>query len=59
MGDAEAEGAPREGRSAIGGEKEDEAFLRSYHYTVLPGKLRQAVCPATNREGGWCLLLND
>ena len=59
MGDAEAEVSAREGRSAIGGEEEDKAFVRSYHETVLLGKLRQAVHPATNREGGGCLLLDD
>ena len=42
VGDAEAEGAVREGRSASGGEEEDEAVARSYNNTVLSGKLRQA-----------------
>ena len=34
-------------------------MARSYHDTVLSGKLRQAVCPATNSEGGVCLLLDS
>ena len=34
-------------------------MARSFHETVLSGKLRQAVCRATNREGGGCLLLGD
>ena len=32
---AKAEGAAREGRSASGGDEEDEAIARSYHDTVL------------------------
>ena len=39
VGDAKAEGAAREVRSASGGEEEDEAVSQSYHYTVLSGKL--------------------
>ena len=34
-------------------------MARSYHNTVLSGKLRQAVRKATNRKGGGCLLLDD
>ena len=34
-------------------------MARSYHDTVLYGKLRQAVRRATNREGGRCLLPGD
>ena len=49
MGDAEAEGAAREGRAASGGEEEDEALARRYHNTVLSGKLRQAVRRANDR----------
>ena len=52
MGDAEAEGAAREGRAASGRQEEEEAVAWSYHDTVLSGKLRQAFLPATNREGG-------
>ena len=42
--DAEAEGSSWEGRAASGGEEKDNAVARSYHDTVLSGKLRQAVC---------------
>ena len=34
-------------------------MARSFHETVLSGKLCQAVRRATNREGGGCLLLGD
>ena len=34
-------------------------MARSFHDTVLSGKLRQAVCWETNREGGGCLLPGD
>ena len=54
--DAEAEGAAREGRAAFSGEEEDDAVARSFHKTVLSGKLRQAVCRETDKEGGGCLL---
>ena len=56
VGDAEAVGAAREGRAASGGKEEKKAMARSYHETVLSGKLWQAVCQATNREGAGCLL---
>ena len=56
MGDAEAEGAAREGRAAFSGKEEDDAVARIFHNTVLSGKLRQALHQATNREGGGCLL---
>ena len=59
VGDAKAEGAAREGRSASGGEEEDDALARSYHDTVLSGKIRQAIRWATDREGGGCLLPDD
>ena len=59
MGDAEAEGAAREGRSAFSGEEEYDAVARSFHETVLSGKLWQAVRWATNREGGGCFLPDD
>ena len=55
-GDAEAEGAAREGRAASGGEEDDDTVAHSYHDTVLSGKLWQAVRWATDREGGGCLL---
>ena len=59
VGDAEAEGAAREGRAASGVEDEDETVAQSYHDTVLSGKLNQAVHWATNREGGGCFLSDD
>ena len=59
VGDAEAEGAAREGRAAFIGEDEDDAMARSFHETVLLGKLRQALRRATDREGGGCLLPGD
>ena len=58
-GDAEAEGAARGVRAASGSKEEDDSVARSFHKTVLLGKLRQAVRRATNREGGGCLLPND
>ena len=59
LGDAKAEGAAREGRSASGVEEWDEVVAWSYYNTVLSDKLCQAVRLATNREGGGCLLLDD
>ena len=59
MGDAEAEGAAREGRATSGGQREDDTVAQSYHDIVLYGKLRQVVGRATNREGGRCLLSDD
>ena len=50
VGDVEAEGAAKEGRPARGREEEDEAVARSYHDTVLSGKLRQEVRWATDRH---------
>ena len=52
VGDAEAEGAAREGRAASGGEEEGEDVVSSYHDTVLSGNIRQAIRWATDREGG-------
>ena len=43
VGEAEAEGAAREGRAALSGEEEEDAVAQSFHETVLSGKLRQAV----------------
>ena len=40
VGDAEAEGAAREGRAASGVEEEDAAAFWIYHATVLSGKIR-------------------
>ena len=59
VGDAKAGGADREVRAASGGEEEDKAVARSYHNTVLLGKLRHAFCWETDREGGGCLLPYD
>ena len=56
VGDAEAEGTAREGRSASGGKKEDDVVARRYHITVLYSKRQQAVRQTTNGEGGGCLL---
>ena len=52
VGDAEAEGEAREGRSASGREEKEEVVARIYHDTVFSGKLRQDVRRATDREGG-------
>ena len=51
VGDAEAEGAAREGIAASRGEEEDKAIVRIYHDTVLSGNMIQAVCRAAGREG--------
>ena len=59
VGDAEVVGAAREVRASRAGEDEDKALSRSYHYTVLSGKLRQAIRRATDREGGRFLLMDD
>ena len=59
IGDAEAEGAAREGRAAFNGKEEDNAVAWSFHETVLLGKLWQAVRRATDREGRGCLLQEE
>ena len=59
VGNAEAEGATREGRAASGREDEDNSVARSYHDTVLYGKLRKDIRRATDREGVGYLLLDD
>ena len=51
VGVAEVEGAAREGRAAFSGKEEDDTVARSFHKTVLLGKVRQAVRWATNQEG--------
>ena len=56
VGDAKTEGGAREGMAASRGKEEDKAVDRSYHDTVLSGKLRHAVRRVTDREGGGCLL---
>ena len=52
VGEAEAEGAAREGRATFSGEKEEDAVAWGFHKTVLSGKLRKAVRRATDQEGG-------
>ena len=59
VGDAEAEGAAREGRAAFSGKEEGDTVARSFHETVLLGKLWQAICQATDWEGGGYLLPED
>ena len=59
VGDFKAEGAAREGRATSDGEEEDDAVGRSFHETVLSGKLRQAVHRETDQEGGGCILPDD
>ena len=59
LGDAEMEGEAREGRSASGGEEEKESVARSYHDTLLSGKMSEAVRWVTDREGGGFLLPDE
>ena len=59
VGDADVEGASREGRAASGGDEEYEAVELSLYETVLSAKLRLAVRRATDRKGGGCLLPDD
>ena len=59
VGDVDTEGAAREVRDAFSGKEEDDAVARSFHETVLLGKLCQAVRQATDREGGGFLLPGD
>ena len=59
VGDAEAEGAAREGGFASRGEEEDKVVAQSYHYTVFSSKLGQAIRQATKRKGGGCILPDD
>ena len=47
VGDVNVEGLAREGRDAM--EEEEDGIARAYHRTTMSGKLRQAVCWATNR----------
>ena len=49
VGDADAEGAAREGRSARGREEEEESLSCKLQSTVLSGKIFEAVCWATNK----------
>ena len=56
VGDSEAEGAAREGRTISSGKDEYDALARSYHDTVLSGKLQKAVRRSIDREGGGFLL---
>ena len=59
VGDDEAEGPARKGRATFSGEEEDDAVAQIFNETVLSGKFRQAVCRATDREGGGCLLPDE
>ena len=60
VGDTKAELASGKGRPVSGGElEEEEVVAPSYHDTVLSGKLQQAICQATDTEGGRCLLPDD
>ena len=59
MGDAEAEGAAREGRAASDRDNQEKSKAWSYHDTVLFGKLQQAVRRTNGRDGGGCLLPDD
>ena len=52
-----AEVRAKEFRVKIRKEEEENCHGSRFHSTLLSGKLRQAVCWATNREGGECLLL--
>ena len=52
VGNAEAEGAAREGRAAFSGEEEDDAVARSFHKTLLLGKLHQALAKLVMRAAG-------
>ena len=51
-GDVLEEVRSREGRIKQYEEEEEDRLVRSFHSTFLPVKLRQAVCQATNHEGG-------
>ena len=51
VGDAEEEGAAREGRADFSGKEEDDSVTRGFYETVLLGNPRQAVRRATDREG--------
>ena len=59
VGDALRKGRAQEGRVERCAEEEEDRLARSFHSTVMSGKLQQAVCWATDREGGWCLLPGD
>ena len=59
VGNAKSEEAARKGRFASGGQEKDKTVSSIYHNTVLPGKIRQAVCQTTDREGGGCFLPYD
>ena len=52
VGDALAEGRDQEGRVERCVEEEEDRLARSFHSTVMSGKLQQAVRQATDREGG-------
>ena len=42
----------REGRVKQSNEEEEGCLAHSFHITLMSVKLRQAVCQATDRDGG-------
>ena len=52
VGDAEAEGAAREGISTSGGEEDDRSMSRKFHSTIISRDIWKSVRWASNREGG-------
>ena len=52
VGDAEAEGAAREGISTRGGEEDDRSMSRKFHSTIISRDIWKSVRWASNREGG-------
>ena len=47
----------REGRVKRRIEEEEYHLVRSFHGTLLLGKLQKAVCQVTDQDRGGCLLL--
>ena len=43
-------------RAVFSGKEEDDTVALSFHETVLSGNIWKAICRATDREGGGCLL---
>ena len=52
-------GRAREGRVARIDEEEEDCLAHIFHSTLLSGNLRQAVCQATNQQGGGYLIPGD
>ena len=50
VGDVLAEGRAREGHIARSNEEEEDRLARSFHITLISGKLQQAVYWAKDRE---------